>query len=87
MNPDQCQHMQRVYRANRATIRTTKEFLKHCSFQRSELLSREMCLACDRGLDKVDIENADVQRWGQVKDDLRKQHGMCPHICCVAARV
>ena len=45
MSPDECQHMQRVFRANRATIRTTKEFLKHCNVRRPELLSAEMCLA------------------------------------------
>ena len=87
MNPDECLHMQRVFQANRATIRTTQEFLQHCSVRRPELLSMEMCLACDRGFDKVDMENIDVQRWKQVKDDLRKRHGMCPHISCIATRV
>ena len=72
MNPDECLHMQRVFQANRATIRTTQEFLQHCSVRRPELLSMEMCFACDQGFDKVDIENIDVQRWKQVKDGFEE---------------
>ena len=87
MNPDEGSHMLRVFNANRCTIHTTRDFLQHCGVQRPELLSMEMCLASDRGLDKVDVETEDVRQWKQAKHDLRKRHRMCPHIACIAKAV
>ena len=87
MNPDEGSHMLRVFNANRGTIHTTRDFLQHCGVQRPELLSMEMCLASDRGLDKVDVETEDVRLWRQVEHGLRKRHRMCPHIACIAKRV
>ena len=87
MNPDEGSHMLRVFNANRGTIHTTRDFLQHCGVQRPELLSMEMCLASDRGLDKVDVETEDVRQWKQAKHDLRKRHRMCPHIACIAKAV
>ena len=61
MNPDEGKHLFRLMQANRASIRTTRDLLQHCGFQRPELLSMELCLANDRGLDRVDFENVDVE--------------------------
>jgi hypothetical protein len=87
MNPDQGTHLVRLFHANRATIHTIRDLLQHCGAQRPELLSMELCLANDRGLDRVDFENIDVESWVRAKDDLRQRHGMCPHIACIAKKV
>ncbi len=87
MNPDEKEHLIRVFNANRATIRTTKDLLQHCGVQRPELLSMELCLTSDRGLDRVNFEEMDVQAWRRAKEHLRVRHGMSPHIVCIAKRV
>ena len=87
MNPDENENMLRVRDANRRTIHTTRELLQHCGVQRPELLSMEMCLAGDQGLDKVDVEKEDVRQWKRAKHDLMKRHRMTPHIACIAKAV
>ena len=87
MNPDENENMLRVRDANRSTIHTTRELLQHCGVQRPELLSMEMCLAGDQGLDKVDVEKEDVRQWKRAKHDLMKRHRMTPHIACIAKAV
>ena len=94
MNPDEDEHMLRVFAANRGTIHTARDLLEHCGglrgrcgVPRPELLSMEMRLAGDRGLDKVDVDKACLHQWKQAKHDLRKRHRMCPHIACIAKAV
>ena len=81
MNPDEGRMLARVFQANRDTISTTRDLMQHCGVRRPEMLSMEMCLAGDRGLDEVKFENIDVRRWAQAKDDLRKRHVDVPPHC------
>ena len=90
MNPDQTQNLIRIVNSNRQTIHTTSDLLQHfgaSSVQRPELLSAELCLASDRGLDSVDIEQADLKLWRAVKQELKEKDGLSPHIACIAKAV
>ena len=90
MNPDENQNLLRIVNSNRKTICTTSNLLRHCgasSVQRPELLSAELCLAGDRGLDSVDLKQADLKLWRDVWQELKDRDGMSPHIACVAKAV
>ena len=90
MNSDENENLIRIADAHRQTIRTTSDLLQHCgasSVQRPELLSAELCLAGDRGLDTVDLAKADLKLWRDVKQELKDKDGLSPHIACIAKAV
>ena len=90
MNPDENENLIRIVNSNRQSICTTMDLLQHCgasSVQHPELLSAELCLAGDRGLDSVDLKQADLKLWRDVWQELKDRDGMSPHIACVAKAV
>ncbi len=90
MNPDENRNLLRIVDANRRTICTTKDLLQHCgpsSVQRPELLSAELCLASDRGLDSVDLDQANLKLWREAKQELKDRDGLSPHIASIAKAV
>ena len=90
MNPDENENLIRIADAHRQTIRTTSDLLQHCgasSDQRPELLSAELCLAGDRGLDTIDLAEADLKLWRDVKQEFKNEDGLSPHIACIAKAV
>ena len=90
MNPDENENLLRIVNSNRKSIRTTSDLLRHCgsrSAQRPELLSAELCLAGDRGLDSIDLDQADLKLWRDAKQELKDKDGMSPHIACIAKEV
>ncbi len=87
MNPDESHHVKRIYHANKAHIKSTRDLVRLCGAERPELLSMELCLASDRGLDNVDIHNIDVNQWRCVKSKLKAKIGMNPHIAVIAKHI
>ena len=90
MNPDSNENLLRIVQANRRKIFTTSDLLQHCGVagnRRPEYLSVELCLAGDRGLDSVDMKQADLKLWRAVWQTVKAKDGLSPHIACVAKAV
>ena len=90
MNPDENENLLRIVNANRRKIYTTSDLLQHCGVsgvRRPEILSAELCLAGDRGLDSIDFEQADLKLWRAEWQMIKAKEGLSPHIACVAKAV
>ena len=81
MNPDQCEHLRRIYQAHNHTVHTVHELVRRCGWEKSrpELLSMIACFAGDSGLRDSDFDEFDEDRWWSAYVAARRNLKFNPH--------
>ena len=87
MNPDQKGHLEKLISSNRSTVPSVKQLIALCGNPHPELLSMVCCFVGDRCFDSIDVDTMDLQAWVRKREQLRRLHGMPPHVAQVCKKM
>ena len=93
MNPDQKGNLKKLidqkgnFKNKGLDLSNVNQLLAMCGNPRPELVSMMCCFAGDRCFDAIDMDIVDVQAWVRMREQLRRLHGMQPHVAQVCKKM